>query len=770
MRGNIRNKSIHKYPELLYNIAYTELSSKSIVIGKRASLPQRMNIAFINPEYPSASGRDHGGIATYIYNQANALASLGHTVHVLVKQGVIPDPLHTAVRIHHVKHTPIRFSSAAMFHFGDNSVAWERGWSKAMKLTCLQINGDSKLDIVEIPEYNGLAYEFDRGLPFSVVIHFHTPTSLVDALNLRRESRSRRRWYRFERAALRNAAAFKCTSTSLTALLPAYCRVPGGRPVKVIYNPMPAAFSDHVKRRDGGHNRKRIDILFTGRLERRKGAEIILRVLNDILGIDKRIHMTFAGETDVGESETYRQAIERALDKEGRERVWFLGAVERLKLPALYRRSDIFCIPSLFDNAPNSLFEAMAARLPVVAADVGGINEIIRDGENGLLFPINDPLKMVECIRQLIASPDMAKRLAQKAYENVVSLYNPEHIARQTIAFYEDVLMSTKPRRATRSWTGWARVLFKRLPPGVQIRLRGRVSLLYAHAGYGDTLLVGAVAREIKRVYGPVSVTVNGVREELLRGNPWVDHVGKRYDGIDLNYHHGPHHVRKGFTENLLDIMCARVGIRAPSHTVDIFLAEHEIMYAREIVKDMRRPLVTLQTSSGSFGAGRKLWPMEYWERLAGFLLAQGCSVVQLGGADDTPVQSTCNRLGGQDIRRSIAIIKEADLHIGVVSALMHGAEAVHTPAIIIFGGFERFSAHGYSSIHPIETSIDCSPCAEQNTAMTACPRNNRCMRQISPEMVLTKARELLSMRGYELPDTPAAAGAPDAEGKAVVA
>ncbi len=710
--------------------------------GRAGTNSWYMNIALINPEYPSATGRDHGGIATYIYNQANGLAALGHTVHVLAKAGVVPDPLHENVVFHHFEHSPVTLSVGAVFRARDNSVLWERGWSKGVKHLLLEINGESPLDIVEVPEYNGLACELGKGLPFPVVVHFHTPTALVDALNLRRPTRRRRRWYRFERRALRNASAFKCTSASLKDLLPRYCDP--RREVEVIYNPMPAAFSDRVGSRDKPEKSERIDILFAGRLERRKGAEIILATIAEILAIDTRINLTFAGETDLGESEAYRQGIERALDKELRERVWFLGPVERMKLPALYRSSDIFLIPSLFDNAPNSLFEAMAARLPIIASDVGGINEIIRHGRNGLLFPLDDYSSLVERIRELVKSPDKAAELGENAYRDVVSLYSPQRIAGQTIDFYRQVMSTARPRSSSMAM-GVLRKLFVRLPVGLQIRLRARVSLLYSGAGYGDTLLVAAVAREIKKAYGPVTIVVNGAREELLRGNPYVDQIGQRYDGVDLNYHTGTPRAEKGFRRNLLDIMCAKVGIRHPEHTVDIRLDESEMMYAREAVQKLVRPIVTIHTTAGAFGAGRKHWPHEHWEQLVRMLRTDGCSVIQLGDSNEELVKGAIDRAGRQDIRRSIAILREADIHVGVVSVFMHAAEAIRRHAVILFGGFEPYSAHGYTHIHPIESEIDCAFCAEPDTVMQPCSRDNRCMREITPEAVAHEVHAVLA-------------------------
>lgn len=397
-----------------------------------------MNIALINPEYPSLSGQDHGGIATYVYTMANALCDAGQKVHVLVRKGTVTDSLNTSVELHTFHNTPIIKSFSFLYRRFNSKIYWEKGCSKAAFDLILKLHNKSPLDVVEIPEYNGIASQFLQPLPFSLVINFHTPTALIDELNLTAVTRQRKKWYTYEKNALKNATAFRCPSKSLLGKLKdIFSLYP--EQVSVIRNPVPTNFFTIIKKKESGAN-GRCEILFSGRLERRKGAEIILQSINTILDIDKNIHFTFAGETELGESAGYRQAIERAIDDEKRSRTWFLGPMERKKLTLLYRRSDIFLIPSLFDNSPYSLLEAMAAKLPVVGSDTGGISEIVDNNKTGLLFPLNRIDELYNCMKELVFSPEQRVRLAQNAYEYLTKNYNPETIAQQTIEFYESIV------------------------------------------------------------------------------------------------------------------------------------------------------------------------------------------------------------------------------------------------------------------------------------------------------------------------------------------
>lgn len=290
--------------------------------------------------------------------------------------------------------------------------------------------------------------------------------------------------------------------------------------------------------------------------------------------------------------------------------------------------------------------------------------------------------------------------------------------------------------------------LFYLLPAGWRIRLRKRAELLYYRAGYGDTLMVGAVAREIKRAYGNVTVTVNGVKESLLRYNPYIDAAGQRYSGIDLNYHYGRPNAGAHLEKNLIDVMCGKVGIKNPKRSLDIYLDKEEEDYAESIVGRLARPIITIQTSSGDFDSGRKRWPDEYWEELSLKLNNAGYTVLHLGDTEDTRIKGTVNLLGKQNIRKSIAVVKRADLHIGTVSSLMHGAAAAGTPSVIIYGGFERYSAHGYGKVRPIESRIECSPCIETNAVIPPCPYGVRCMKEITPDTVYSAVTEIINKTG----------------------
>ena len=396
-----------------------------------------MRIALVNSEYPSRDGQ--GGIATYTYTLANALAAQNHTVHVCARKETCPDPLAPTVRFHTFDFKgaqPLQRLSS-LFH-RSGPVEWERGHARAVRELLLKIHKDEGLDVVEFPEYGGLAAECGKSLPIPLVVAFHTPSEMVDSLNKQPITAAQRKWHRFEEKALKNATAFRCPSEALKTHMCSRYELASAA-VTLIRNPVSTGLFEKIQENYHSSD-EHIDLLFAGRLEFRKGIDVMSNTIRDILKLDPRITVTFAGESMLRTGPLYRLRIENKLSDEERKRVWFLGPVKRSELVVLYCRSTMLLIPSLFENAPYVLLEAMAARLPAIGADAGGIKEILRHRENGLLFSLSDPASLVNCIGEYINNPSLAAACAEQASRDIQTLYSPGRIASQSVAFYQSLV------------------------------------------------------------------------------------------------------------------------------------------------------------------------------------------------------------------------------------------------------------------------------------------------------------------------------------------
>ena len=154
----------------------------------------------------------------------------------------------------------------------------------------------------------------------------------------------------------------------------------------------------------------RLKVLFIGRLTQIKGADLLIRAASDLPAID----LTIAGDGDL------RDSLGDLARKLGVQ-VRFTGQVDRVEKRRLLADCDVVVIPSILLNSekveglPVVLLEAMAAAKPIVASRCGGLTDVIREGDNGLLFDSDNQELLASRLLDLHASPAMRRRLGDCA-------------------------------------------------------------------------------------------------------------------------------------------------------------------------------------------------------------------------------------------------------------------------------------------------------------------------------------------------------------------
>ena len=124
--------------------------------------------------------------------------------------------------------------------------------------------------------------------------------------------------------------------------------------------------------------------------------------------------------------------------------VRFTGTLDRAGMAALYASADVCINPSLTDNSPNSVLEAMAAGVPVVSTNVGGVPYIVQDGHNGLLVPPADPQALAAALTRLLQDPALWLRLSASGQVDVQRFGWPQVSAR-LLAVYRRALAKSAP-------------------------------------------------------------------------------------------------------------------------------------------------------------------------------------------------------------------------------------------------------------------------------------------------------------------------------------
>jgi len=166
-------------------------------------------------------------------------------------------------------------------------------------------------------------------------------------------------------------------------------------------------------------------VVALGRLVEKKGFSYLIEAAARTPGV----HVVIAGEGDL------RGPLEE-LARETGAAVTLPGALDRNSAADALAAADIAVVPSVVDRAgnvdglPNSLLEALAAGLPVVATRVAGIPDVVEDGVNGLLVPEKDPGALAAALRQLADSPEQRTRLGREARQTAISRLSWEAAAR----------------------------------------------------------------------------------------------------------------------------------------------------------------------------------------------------------------------------------------------------------------------------------------------------------------------------------------------------
>ena len=121
--------------------------------------------------------------------------------------------------------------------------------------------------------------------------------------------------------------------------------------------------------------------------------------------------------------------------------VTMLGPLTAEEMLSRYRRSHIFLCPSINENSPNSLCEAMLLGMPTAASNVGGISSLVENGSEGLLFPGGNAQALAEAVCSLFGNDQFACRLGSEAHKEAMIRHNPDTNYQRLIGIYRAICL-----------------------------------------------------------------------------------------------------------------------------------------------------------------------------------------------------------------------------------------------------------------------------------------------------------------------------------------
>lgn len=178
-------------------------------------------------------------------------------------------------------------------------------------------------------------------------------------------------------------------------------------------------------------------LLFLGRLEEAKGLSTLILAFALLHRKRPQARLLLGGEGDAA-----RYAAQAAALGLPEGAVRFLGWVDAKAKPALWRQAALFVLPSRFEGQPMGLLEAMGQGLASVATAVGGVPDVMQDGVQGRLVPVDDVAALAAALEALLADPAARQRMGAAARQTVQQRFSAEAVERQLHALYARCALS----------------------------------------------------------------------------------------------------------------------------------------------------------------------------------------------------------------------------------------------------------------------------------------------------------------------------------------
>jgi glycosyltransferase involved in cell wall biosynthesis len=174
-------------------------------------------------------------------------------------------------------------------------------------------------------------------------------------------------------------------------------------------------------------------LLFVGRLVDLKGWRYLLDAAGRLRERGRDVSVTLVGPGDRG------SVVEYASHLGIRDCVNVVGVLSHEEIPSAMAEADAMVLPSLSEGLPVTVLEAMACGLPVIATEVGGLGQLIRNGENGLLVRPGDPAAIEDAVDRLMADPALRSKMIERGL-HTARLHSTQRAAEVMDELYRKVV------------------------------------------------------------------------------------------------------------------------------------------------------------------------------------------------------------------------------------------------------------------------------------------------------------------------------------------
>lgn len=399
-----------------------------------------MHIGLTAREY--TADRDIGGIGAYTRHSALGLRQAGHevTIYAGTWQPRAEDatkqtysarqrpsqPASRNVAFRQVRRLlPYRTAKLLTYSFG------------LKRMTQAQ-DVMGSVDVLEVPEWGaeGFASSLRRAIP--LVVTLHTPTFLIQQYSPRPISIDDLLVAWLEKQTVLRGDMLICPSQSLAQVIANEYQIDLQR-IRVVRYPVDTELFAPGKQEGEGDQ----VVLYVGKLHPRKGVHTLAQAIPTVIEACPHTRFVFAGADSDGlrGGRSCQEELREIVANAGvADRVQFLPPQPRAALIAIYQASALSVVPSRYDNLPYACLEAMACGKAVVASNAGGMAEIIRSGENGMLVEPEKPDLLAAALIGLLKDSPRRQEMGHKARAYVSQNLSCLQIAKRKLEIYAQVI------------------------------------------------------------------------------------------------------------------------------------------------------------------------------------------------------------------------------------------------------------------------------------------------------------------------------------------
>jgi glycosyltransferase involved in cell wall biosynthesis len=371
-----------------------------------------------------------GGVSSHVRDLAEMLAKKGHEVTIFTSRR------RRSRAPNEEAHTP-----------KGAKIVWTRSFP-AMLLRIGKLVREGRFDVVNFHSQNTLALApmiFGSGA--AIVFTFHSDTSNYLA-SVRGWTKRSHPFYVAARWFERLTIKFPAATIVVSKRMQRFAESLGLRDTILVPNAVDASYWSKPMRLKANGARW---IIVPRMHVPKNGIEYAIEAMSKIVPRVPNAYLLLTGDGPL------RLALEEQAEHLVPGRVHFLGIVSREMMRSLYANADLVTIPSITsagtqENTSIAALEAMASGKPVVATQIGGLVEIVRNEEDGFLVPEKDAAALADAAVRLLSNPGLAAKLGRQARERVTREFSLEAWVDRVLAAYERALEEHGPR-----WQGPAR-------------------------------------------------------------------------------------------------------------------------------------------------------------------------------------------------------------------------------------------------------------------------------------------------------------------------